>query len=134
MKLKLDTNAIQSISIMQSIIGSDILDFIDTDDIIYIIVGEGKYGFVVGKNGVKIKFAEKKFKKSIKVLEYSPDMEKFIKNMVPEAKNISINEKNIIINIKNGSRARIIGKSGKNVKIMGKILNRLFDVESFSVK
>ena len=69
----------------QNITGSDVTDCIDNPEDIYFVVKENQYGLAVGKNGVKIRHAERLMKKGIRVFEYSPDVKMFIANVVNRA-------------------------------------------------
>jgi N utilization substance protein A len=134
MKVILDQNSIEAINLFQNLTGATVIDHITEEGEIYFVVAEGQYGLAVGKGGSKIKNAEHIFKKTIKVLEYSEDLEKFVKNIVPEAQEIAINNKQIMLKVKPQDRARVIGKSGKNIKILNKFLQRLFDIEEMKLK
>jgi N utilization substance protein A len=134
MKVTLDSKSIQYINLFMSITNSSIVDFIEDNGDLYFVVKEGQYGLAVGRNGMKIKRAEHVFKKSIKVFEYAPDLEQFVKNLVPEAQTIDISGSEIVVRIKPGDRARVIGRNGKNVKIIKQFLEHLFEVQSFKVK
>ncbi|MCX6819038.1 MAG: NusA-like transcription termination signal-binding factor [Candidatus Aenigmarchaeota archaeon] len=128
MKVTLDSKAIQSINLFQNMTHSSVVDCITEEGEMYVVVAQGQYGLTIGKNGTKIKNAERIFKKSIKIFEYSPDVKCFIKNIIPECQEI-MEEKGIMyIRVKQKDRARVIGKSGKNIKIANTILERLFGV------
>ena len=134
MKVTLDQKTIQSMNLFQTLTGSTVVDCIDEEDELYFILAEGKYGVTVGKNGVKIKNAEKVFRKKIKVFEFAPDVEGFIRNMIPDIQEITHKDKIIFIKVDAKNRAKIIGKGGKNIKIINKFLHRLFDVEELKVR
>lgn len=134
MKITLDQNMIQSMSLFQNLTGSSVMDCVQEDDEIYFVVAEGQYGLSVGKGGVKIKNAERVFKKNIKVFEYFPEIEKFLKSAIPEIQEISIGEKDVLIKVKPSDKPKVIGKGGKNIKIIGKIVERLFDKETVKIK
>src|SRR3990167_1760189 len=134
MKVTLDQNAIQSMNIFQTLTGASVVDSISEDDEIYFVIAQGQYGSTVGKNGSKIKNAERVFKKNIKVFEYSENLEEFIKNIIPGVMEFSVKEKMVLVKIKPADKAKVIGKGGKNVKIINKFLQRLFDMEELKVK
>ena len=134
MKVTLDQNAIQSINIFQTLTGSTVIDAIYEDDDVYFVIAQGQYGSTVGKNGSNIKNAERVFKKNIKIFEYSENLEEFVKNMVPGIQEFSLKDKSILVKIKPSERARVIGKNGKNIKVINKFLERLFEIESLKVK
>ena len=134
MKVTLDQNAIQSIDIFQTLTGASVIDAITEGDEFYVVVAQGEYGSTVGKGGVKIKNAERVFKKSIKVFEYAETAEEFVKNTIPGIQEYSAKDKTILVKIKPADKAKVIGKNGKNIKIINKFLERLFDVESLKIK
>lgn len=133
MKINLDTDAIRTISLFQKLTGTHVLDSCEGDEI-YFIVAENEYGLAVGKSGIKIKKAEGVFKKPIKVFEYSPDLETFIRNMVPQTKEISNIEGKIELKVSPSDRSKVIGKGGYRIKIIENFLKRSHDVISFKVK
>lgn len=134
MKVILDQNSIQTISLFQNLTGTTVKDSISEDGEIYFVVEEGQYGLAVGRGGAKIKNAEKVFKKTIKVLEYSGDLEQFVKNMIPEAQEITVSGRHIFVKVRQQDRPRVIGRGGKNIKIINKFLQRLFDIEELKLK
>ena len=134
MKVLLDQNSIETINLFQNLTHATVIDSISEDGEIYFVVAEGQYGLAVGKGGATIKNAEKRFKKNIKVLEYSEDLEKFVRNVIPEAHDISIQDKQIFVKVRPQDRPRVIGKGGKNIKIINKFLQRLFGVEELKLK
>ena len=134
LKVLLDQNSIETINLFQNLTRATVIDSISEEGELYFVIAEGQYGLAVGKGGAKIKNAEKVFKKSIKVLEYSEDLEKFVRNVIPEAQEITRHEKQIFVKIKPQDRPRVIGKNGKNIKIINKFLQRLFDIEELKLK
>ncbi len=133
MKVNLNTETIQTISLFQKITGAHVMDSYENEEL-YFIVAENEYGLAVGKNGMKIKKAESIFKKPIKIYEYSPDLEAFTKHMIPELKEICMTEKTVEVRVAPSNRAKVIGKGGQKAKIIGHFLKRFHDIESFKVR
>jgi len=134
MKVTLDAQTIQSINYFQNMTGSSVVDCITEGDNLYFVVAKGHYGLSVGKHGAKIKKAEDLFKKSIKVFEYSDNLEEFVRNAFPESQEVHIAGKDIEVKVKQSDRAKVIGKGGKNINIVKKFLKRLFDVDGLKIK
>jgi len=134
MKITLDQNTIQMIDMFHNLTGATAVDCIQEDDFIYFVVAKGQYGLAVGKSGAKIKNAERVFKKPIKVFEHADGIEEFIRNIVPDAQEITIESGNVFVRVSQKDRAKIIGKAGKNIKVLNKFLQRLFDMEEMKVK
>lgn len=129
MKVTLDAKQIQSMSMFQNITNSSAMDCIEDNGDIYFVVAEGQYGLAIGKGGFKIKKAERAFRKNIRVIEYSPDMEQFVRNMVPDITEMQVTDKTINLKIKPASRSRVIGRSGRNIHILNVFLKRFFSAE-----
>ncbi len=134
MKVKLDTQLIQTINFFQNVTGSSVIDCINEDGEIYFVVAKGQYGFSVGRGGVKVRNAERMLKKSIHVFEYSPQPEEFIRNIIPEAQDIAMKDSGIEVRVRQQDRARVIGRGGKNVKILSRFLERLYSLGNLKVK
>lgn len=134
MKVKLDTHLIQTINYFQNLTGSSVIDCINEGDEIYFVVAKGHYGLSVGRGGSKIRNAERMLKKSIRIFEYSPQPEEFIKNAIPEAQGIVIKGDGIDVRVRQQDRAKVIGKAGKNIKIINRFLERLYGLGNLKVK
>jgi len=133
MKVELDTEIIKTISLFQEYTGTHVIDCLD-DEEIWFVVAEGEYGLAVGKNGSKVKGAERLFKKPIRIVEYSKNLEKFIRNLVSEAQEIIIKKDNsVLVKLKPADRPKIIGKGGHRAKAMSKLLKRLHDIDNFKI-
>lgn len=133
MKVQFDTETIKLIGLFQEITGAHVKDTLEAEGEVYFVVAEGEYGLAIGKGGAKIKKAERAIKKPIKIFEYAPELERFIRNAIPEAQQISVQDKSVRVKINSNDRARVIGKAGYRAKLIGEFLARLFDVESFKV-
>ena len=57
-----------------------------------------------------------------------------MKNAIPEAQEITVKGKSIEVRVKQTDRAKVIGKSGKNINIIKRFLKRLFDVDGLKIK
>lgn len=134
MKVTLDAETIQSMNFFQNMTGSSVVDCINEGDGLYFVVAKGHYGLSVGKHGTKIKNAERLFKKSIKVFEYSESLEEFVRNVLPEAQTIEVKGKSIEVKVKQSDRAKVIGKAGKNINIIKRFLKRLFGIDGLKIK
>ncbi|MBI5332703.1 MAG: NusA-like transcription termination signal-binding factor [Candidatus Aenigmarchaeota archaeon] len=133
MKVQLNTETIRQISLFQQITGAHALDMI-TNEEIYFVVAENEYGLAIGKDGKNIRKAEHVFKKPIRIVEYSPDIDIFIRSMIPQTREIVKQDGKIEVRVAASDRAKVIGKAGYRIKIMEEFVKRFFDAESFKVK
>ena len=140
MPIQFDTETIRLITIFENLSGATVKDcLIDSENnLVYFIVEENQAKFVIGKNGFKIKNIEKILKKRIRVFEFSNDLEKFVKNLIPKALDIRIieteNGKVVIVRVDKTERPTIIGRNGRNLKIFRKFLERNHKVKNLIIK
>jgi len=140
MTVTFDTETIRLITLFENVTGAPVKDCVvdEETNTIYFIVGEGKAGIAIGKNGSSVKNAEKLMGKNIKLFEFSNDCNVFIKELVPQANEVRIinNEQKICVEIKIGKKdkAVVIGKGGRNIKIFRELLQRNYNVNDVVVK
>ncbi len=119
-----DTETLYMFRVFEDITGAQVRDCIIENGSVVFVVEEGKMGLAIGKNGMKIKMAEKLLKKSIKVFEYSEDVEKFVRNLIPQSKKIEIKDDKIIVWVDPKKKGSVIGKGGQNINLIRKIIER----------
>jgi len=135
-----DTETIRLVALFENVTKATVKDcFInDSNGIVYFIVDEGKIGLAIGKNGKSIKHVESLIKKRVKVFEFSKDLVKFAKNVIPYVNNAHArnNGKDVIVevNVDKKNRAMVIGRDGRNLDLYRKLLNRTHDVSDLVVR
>ena len=134
MVIKLETQAIRAIAIFEQITGVHIKDCLVTDECIYFLIEPGKVGTAVGRNGSLAKHIEKMLGKRIKIYEYADTPEGLIKNMIPNVKNININGEEITIYVAPQDKFTIIGRNGRNIKVIKAFLERCFSIKNVRLK
>ena len=127
-----DTNDILTMAAFENLTGCEVRDCINSDTL-YFLVGPGKAALAIGKDGKKIKNAERTLRKSIKVFEFSEDNKQFIKNLIPQAQRIDVNGERVTVSIMNKDRGAVIGRSGSNIKIIRELLERNIGVKDLKI-
>lgn len=134
MKLKLETDAVRKVATFVKATGIQPKDCIQTKDCIYFVLDEEKMAPAIGKNASVVKKLRKTFGKNVRFFAYKDTPEEMVKSMVPNVKNLKRNGDTLIINIPHKDKSRVIGRRGRNVKAMKKILRRHFDLEDLKVR
>lgn len=136
--IKFDTETIRLLNIFENLTGVAAKDCLIKENMIYFVVDEEKIGLVVGRNGNVIKNVERVLNKNIKLFGYSEDLTKFIKNLIPKANNIKIFEENgkkvVEVSVEKTDKPLIIGREGKNLKILKELLKRNHDVDDLIIR
>ncbi len=129
--MKLDQQTLGYISVFENHTGAGVKDCFFKGKVIVFIVKEGEIGKAVGKKGSNIKPLINKFKKPIRVIEYSSDAVKFVKNLIypTKAEIEQRDDKIVIITENNKTKGFLFGRDKSKLKEMQEIINRFFDVE-----
>lgn len=136
--IKFDTETIRLFNIFETLTGVQAKDCLIKENIVYFLVDEEKIGLVVGRNGNVIRNVEKILNKNIKLFGYSDNLVKFVKNLIPKASNIKIFEENgkkiVEVNVEKTDKPLIIGREGKNLKILKELLKRNHKIDDLIVR
>ena len=114
-------------------------DCMEAPDRIIFIVGPNMIGQAVGKSGTNINQLKDITKKNVQIIEFSDDPVRFIKNIFRNysPKNVEFEERGEVthatVTVDPASKARAIGKEGRNLKVAREILIRHHNIQSLSV-
>jgi N utilization substance protein A len=138
MPVTFDTDTIRLITLFENVTGAPVKDCLIDENIVYFVIDEGKVGIAIGKNGNSVKHAENIIGKTIKLFEYASTLEKFVKNMIPQANEIKVEEKEgkkiVEIRVEKKDRALVIGRDSKNLKLFKEILHRNYNIDELIVR
>jgi len=138
MPVTFDTDTIRLITLFENITGAPVKDCLIDENTIYFVIDEGKVGIAIGKNGNSVKHAENIIGKTIKLFEYAPDLEKFVKNLIPQVTEVKIDNKEgkivVEIRVEKKDRALVIGRDSKNLKLFKEILHRNHKIDELIVR
>ncbi len=130
--VKFNNEMVKIMALFQSVTNVQVKDCIISHGVAYFVVDDIKAA--IGKNGSKAKRVQNKMKTKVKIFEYSEDPETFIRNMVPHIKKLEINDHKARAKVSPKHKARIIGKNGRNIKVVRKFLDRLSPIKKLTVR
>lgn len=126
-----DLKLIGYITTFENLTGTRVKDsFNDRNENLVFIVDEKELGKAIGKNGGNIKRIGGLIKKRIRVIGYSDDVVKFVKNIVNPLKVYikNIDGEVIIEGNDSQTRAHLIGRDRKGVDEISNIVKKYFNV------
>ncbi len=135
-----DTDTLRLMTVFENMTHTSPKDCIvdGENNCVYFVVQEGKAGAAIGKNGTNVKHVQSAIKKDIKIFEFSSDIKTFVKNIIPQANDIDVREENgekiVQIKVDRGSKAMIIGRDGRNIKLFKELLQRNHNVNDLMVR
>ncbi|WOX57338.1 NusA-like transcription termination signal-binding factor [Methanoculleus receptaculi] len=101
------------------------------DRIIYLIK-EGDMGLAIGRKGNNIRKMQRVLGKRVEMVEYSPEIERFTKNVFKPAEVTGVERRDdgkITVYISKGDLGIAIGKGGCTIEKARNLLSRYFDAE-----
>ena len=136
-KIKYDARVIKYMSMFEAMTGVKLKDcFIDDNDIITFVVDDIYVGKAMGRRKQNLQNLEKIIKKKMKILGFSEDIKKFIKNIVYplNIKDVKM-EENVVKIFPPDARTKsiLIGRNSKNLNNLKNILKRYFDITDVRV-
>lgn len=134
-KIKYSADLIKLMTFFESMTGAKVKDCISNDKLVF-IVEENEMGKAIGRNGANIKRIESALKRRVKLVEFSSDVLRFIRNMVNPVEVLDIKSEEGIITLygkDTSARAMLIGRERQNINHLADIVKRYFDVKEIKV-
>lgn len=101
------------------------------------VVQPGESGKAIGKHGANAKRLEQLLKKYVRVVEFSPDRNQFIRNLVQPLQIGQIDEEEAGVITLTGKDSRtkglLIGRNGQNLRALEEKVRRHFPVKEIRV-
>ncbi|MEA2037141.1 MAG: NusA-like transcription termination signal-binding factor [Nanoarchaeota archaeon] len=135
-KIKYDLTIMNYMKIFENLTRADLKDCIPSEELLIFVVQENEIGKAIGKNGSNVKRLEGLLKKKLKIVEFNPDINQFIRNFVMPLQVKDVSEENGIIQIAGPdtkTKGLLIGRDRKNLESLKEILKRYFSFEEVKV-
>ncbi len=128
-RLKLDPESGGLSSLFERITGARVKDCFQDDYMVYFVVMPGDLGRAIGREGSNLHKVQAQLGKRVKVVEFRDEVCSFVRNIIHPIKVQEIVEEGEMVVIKDGnyqSKSLIIGREGKNLKIINRAVQRFF--------
>jgi N utilization substance protein A len=134
MVIKFDTETLRLMTLFENVTGVPVRDCLVDENVVYFVVDEDKVGIAIGKNGNSVKNVESLINKTIKIFGFSKDLKKFVKNLIPKAIDIEVEGEKVVVKVEKSERPIIIGREGKNLKILKELVKRSHNVSDITIR
>jgi len=124
------------IALFENITRAKVKDCFVNGERLVFVVSPGFISKAIGKNGSNIKRLESMLKKKIKIVEYSEDKLRFIKNWLMPLKVTDIKEEDGIVTVTapdTQTRGLMIGRSAQNLRGTEEVVRRYFEVKEIKI-
>jgi N utilization substance protein A len=129
MKIIYDANSMKLMSMFESLTRAKVKDCFENKGAVVFVVDEGEIGKALGKGAANVKRIEGMLKKRIRIIEFNPDITRFVRNVIMpnKAKDIVYNEGIVtIIPGDSQSRGYLIGRAAEVLRNNESIVQRYF--------
>ncbi len=120
-------------SLMERITKAKVKDcFTDEEGSIFFVVAPGEIGKAIGKGASNIKRLQQELQRKIRIIEYNDNVVEFVKNIIYPLHVQSITEEQNVIIIKETNKkakSLLIGRQGRNLKLIDRAVKRFFQHE-----
>jgi N utilization substance protein A len=132
MDVVIDSDTLKLISLFERVTHARVKDClpVEGEDRVIFVVNKGNLRSALGKNGDNIRKLREMIKKIVDVIEYSPEPERFVKNIFHNFKVKEVKIENgtsgrtAYVTVDAKDKGRAIGREGKNLKLARMILAR----------
>ncbi|MBN1503253.1 NusA-like transcription termination signal-binding factor [Candidatus Woesearchaeota archaeon] len=110
--------------------------FIDHNLLLTFIVQENQLGKAIGKKAVNVRRLEKLLNRKIKIVEFNPTLEQFVKNLVQPLKVEKVNVDNGYVEVTGldtKTKAMLIGRNKSNLTNNEDIIKKYFQINGLRV-
>ena len=110
--------------------------FEDSLGLLHFVVEQGMLNKALGKEGMHVKKLSQQLNRKIKIVEFHPERETFIKRLLFPLKVENITIEGDIVTVKGvdvETNSRIIGRNAVNLRNYEKIVKRFFILEEIKV-
>ncbi len=124
------------IALFESLTRAHVKDCFVQNGLLYFVVKEGDIGPALGSRGANVARIERALKRKIKIVEFNPDVEAFIRNLVhPLRVDATHREDNTITLVSSDMKTRglLIGKQARNLRATEVIARRYFALDEIRV-
>ena len=133
--MKLTLESINNINVFENLTKAKAKDCISENGTLIFLVEEGSIKQALGKEGSNLIRLRRIMKKNIRIIGFSNDVCKFVRNLIyPNKADIKLEGKTIIISVEDTVvKGKIFGRSRENLKRINSLVKNYFDVEEVKV-
>lgn len=137
MRIKYTKELLGSMGVFARLTGTAVRDCFEMDGVLYFVVEPGEIGKAIGKGGSTVRELQERLKRRIRIIEFHPEIQEFVKNAIYPLKVDSVERQGEILVLKSadrGIKGLLIGRNAKNLNMLKDVVRRYFTVEDIKVE
>ncbi len=128
--IKYDNLTLELMAIFENITRSKLKDHFDIGETLVFLVQPGQLRIALGPKASNVHKLKSKLNKKFKIVEYSDNLERFVRNLAYPLEIIGFNEENNIITLEgkdSKTKGLLIGRNAQNLRALEKAVQRYFN-------
>lgn len=137
MKIKYTRELLEMMGVFARIAGVQAKDCFQQDGTLFFVVEPHQIGRAIGRQGINAKELQHKLQKRVRILEFSPDVCEFVRNVLHPVSVDSVEWRGTTLVLKSAdshTKGVIIGRNAKNLNRVGSVVQRYFDIIDIKVE
>lgn len=134
--MKYDVELLQIMSLFEKITKTKLKDAVYFKEKLIFIINEGDLKKALGKDKTNVEKIEKSINRKIKIVEFSSDKLRFIKNVMSPLKILEISEDGDVVTIKGPdqkTKGLMIGSKAQNLRLYEDIVKKYHNLNEIKV-
>lgn len=136
-RIKFSEDTLQIMSLFSSVTKASLKDcFVDDNSHLVFVVDENQIGLAVGRKGMNVRRIESAINRKIKIVEFNPNIFRFITNAIAPLNVRDIKEENGVIMLygpDTKTKGLLIGRDSRNLRNLEHIVARYFEIKEIKV-
>lgn len=126
-KLSFDAEAMRWMSLFESITQARLKDCFKDGDVVMFVVLPGYMAKAIGKKGVNVKKIQGLFKKDVRIIEYQPTPEAFVKGQIQLPVDVQREGNNVVITCPDiKTKGQVFGREKERYKRLQALVEKYF--------
>lgn len=134
--MKFDTEKLQLMNFFEKTTKAKLKNSFEWNKFQVFIVEQKEIGKAIGKKGQTVNLLQKKLKKKVKIVEYNPELKKFINNLVSPLKLKEIKQSEGIVYLipeNNHVRSILVGRNASSLRSLEDIVKKFFKITEIKI-
>ena len=138
-EITLSNETVQYINLASVHTGANIRDCVVEEDRVVFVVEKGQLGIAIGSQAKNLEKLRSLFKKSVKFVEFDEDKARFVRNLCKpyEVTKVSFEGNDdasvVRIEVNPGDKSKLIGKGGRNINMIRKMVQRHHPIKDVQI-
>ncbi|VVB61291.1 KH domain protein [uncultured archaeon] len=138
-EITLSNETVQYINLASTQTGASIRDCVVEEDRVVFVVEKGQLGVAIGSKAKNLEKLRSLFKKNVKFVEFDEDKTRFVSNLCKpyEVTKVTIEGNDEIsmvrIEVNPRDKSKLIGKGGRNINMIRKMVQRHYHIKDVQI-